>query len=241
MAGRRPDGTPNLSHAWARTIAGAQGGTWTQVHLLASLEGVARVAVASGQEERGVRLLGSTAAHREAFGTPLPPHLRRGNEDTLAAAQSNPPVTIADLLANEIPFLILAVTGVGLLIRREPRETARRLGLDVPRWRERLMPHPTTRSNGFESRCHQRILRPSQHRQGMDDHRRKSRRRLEPVPYSLPAITISGVPSPWYSCEASKTVITLLVGTCSVQAPAGMFWKPGSAGTVPHTQPFADI
>ena len=54
--------------------------------------------------------------------------------DTLASAQSNPPVTIADLVANEIPFLILGVTGVGFLIRREPRETARRLGLDVPRW-----------------------------------------------------------------------------------------------------------
>ena len=34
ISGCRPDGTPNLSHAWARTIDGAQGGTWTQVHLL---------------------------------------------------------------------------------------------------------------------------------------------------------------------------------------------------------------
>ena len=25
---------PNLSHAWARTIEGAQGGTWEAVHLL---------------------------------------------------------------------------------------------------------------------------------------------------------------------------------------------------------------
>src|SRR5215213_3344934 len=41
-----------------------------------------------------------------------------------------------------------------------------------------------------------------------------------PVPYSLPAMTISGVSAPWYSSEASKTVITLLVGTCSVQAPS---------------------
>ena len=32
--GRRPDGTPNVSHAWARTVDGAQGGTWRQVHLL---------------------------------------------------------------------------------------------------------------------------------------------------------------------------------------------------------------
>ncbi len=34
VTGRRADGTPNLSHGWARTVDGAQGGTWTQVHLL---------------------------------------------------------------------------------------------------------------------------------------------------------------------------------------------------------------
>ena len=34
IAGRRRDGTPNVSHAWARTVDGAQGGTWTQAHLL---------------------------------------------------------------------------------------------------------------------------------------------------------------------------------------------------------------
>lgn len=34
VAGRRADGTPNVSHGWARTVDGAQGGTWTQVHLL---------------------------------------------------------------------------------------------------------------------------------------------------------------------------------------------------------------
>ena len=34
VRGRRHDGTPNLSHAWARTVDGAQGGTWRQVHLL---------------------------------------------------------------------------------------------------------------------------------------------------------------------------------------------------------------
>lgn len=34
VAGRHPEGTPNLSHAWARTVDGAQGGTWRQVHLL---------------------------------------------------------------------------------------------------------------------------------------------------------------------------------------------------------------
>jgi len=34
MAGMRRDGTPNVSHGWARTVDGAQGGTWTQAHLL---------------------------------------------------------------------------------------------------------------------------------------------------------------------------------------------------------------
>ncbi len=36
VAGRRGDGNPNCSHAWARTIDGAQGGTWEAVHLLGS-------------------------------------------------------------------------------------------------------------------------------------------------------------------------------------------------------------
>ena len=36
VAGTRPDGSSNLSHAWARTIDGAQGGTWDHVHLLAT-------------------------------------------------------------------------------------------------------------------------------------------------------------------------------------------------------------
>ena len=36
VAGHRADGNPNISHAWARTVDGAQGGTWRQVHLLAT-------------------------------------------------------------------------------------------------------------------------------------------------------------------------------------------------------------
>jgi conjugative relaxase-like TrwC/TraI family protein len=34
IAGDRTDGSPNCSHAWARTVDGVQGGTWPQVHLL---------------------------------------------------------------------------------------------------------------------------------------------------------------------------------------------------------------
>jgi conjugative relaxase-like TrwC/TraI family protein len=36
VAGLGADGRPRVSHAWARTIDGVQGGTWDQVHLLAT-------------------------------------------------------------------------------------------------------------------------------------------------------------------------------------------------------------
>ena len=34
ISGHRSDGSPNCSHAWARTVDGIQGGTWPQIHLL---------------------------------------------------------------------------------------------------------------------------------------------------------------------------------------------------------------
>ena len=36
VQGTRRDGSPNVSHAWARTVDGAQGGTWEACHLLGS-------------------------------------------------------------------------------------------------------------------------------------------------------------------------------------------------------------
>ena len=36
VQGTRRDGTPNVSHGWARTVDGAQGGTWESCHLLGS-------------------------------------------------------------------------------------------------------------------------------------------------------------------------------------------------------------
>ena len=36
VAGRSGDGRPKLSHAWARTVDGVQGGTWDHVHLFAT-------------------------------------------------------------------------------------------------------------------------------------------------------------------------------------------------------------
>jgi hypothetical protein len=50
---------------------------------------------------------------------------------------SQNPLTYGELLAQDIPFLILAFVGVGIFIRRSPRETVERLGLLPPakrRW-----------------------------------------------------------------------------------------------------------
>jgi uncharacterized protein len=46
---------------------------------------------------------------------------------------SQPPLTYGELLAQDIPFLILALVGVGIFIRRSPRETIERLGLLPPK------------------------------------------------------------------------------------------------------------
>src|SRR5207302_7303665 len=55
--------------------------------------------------------------------------------NVLAADQAQPPLKVLDLLAQELPFLIIAVTGVGLFIRRNGAETAVRLGVVTPiRW-----------------------------------------------------------------------------------------------------------
>lgn len=54
--------------------------------------------------------------------------------DVLAANTTQPPLTVADLVLNEVPFLILALAGVGLFGRRNASDAARRLGLVRPAW-----------------------------------------------------------------------------------------------------------
>lgn len=54
--------------------------------------------------------------------------------DVLSSNSSQPPLTIADLFEDELPFLITAVLGVGIFIRRTPAEAAQRLGIVVPAW-----------------------------------------------------------------------------------------------------------
>jgi len=50
-----------------------------------------------------------------------------------AQVQPGTPLTLADLLAQDIPLLVLAFIGVGIFVRRSPRETIERLGLVPPR------------------------------------------------------------------------------------------------------------
>jgi len=54
--------------------------------------------------------------------------------DVLAADRSQPPLTVLDLFAQEVPFLIIAAAGVGLYIRRDGVQTAARLGVVMPAW-----------------------------------------------------------------------------------------------------------
>lgn len=53
--------------------------------------------------------------------------------DVLGQAAAGPSLTRVDLVAQEIPFLLAAVVGVGLWIRRSPSATAQRLGAVWPR------------------------------------------------------------------------------------------------------------
>jgi CAAX protease family protein len=50
-----------------------------------------------------------------------------------AQVEAGKPLTIGDLLAQDIPLLLLCFVGVGVLVRRTPREAIERLGLLPPR------------------------------------------------------------------------------------------------------------
>jgi membrane protease YdiL (CAAX protease family) len=54
--------------------------------------------------------------------------------DVLAAERKAAPLTIADLLAQEVPFLVFAAAGVGLYIRRNLAQSGDRLGFVRPAW-----------------------------------------------------------------------------------------------------------
>lgn len=51
-----------------------------------------------------------------------------------ASLADQPPLTVGDLIAQELPLLVIAAAGVGLFIRRNVSEAATRLGLVRPAW-----------------------------------------------------------------------------------------------------------
>jgi len=54
-----------------------------------------------------------------------------------AQVQQGPPLTFGDLLAQDVPLLVLCFVGVGIFVRRSPRTATERLGLASPhqkRW-----------------------------------------------------------------------------------------------------------
>lgn len=54
--------------------------------------------------------------------------------DVLGYLAGQPPQTVRDTFLDELPFLVLAVAGVGLFVRRGVRGCAERLGLVRPAW-----------------------------------------------------------------------------------------------------------
>ncbi len=54
--------------------------------------------------------------------------------NVLATDQKLSPLNVGDLLAQEVPFLVMALAGVGLWVRRGLAASADRLGVVVPAW-----------------------------------------------------------------------------------------------------------
>ena len=54
--------------------------------------------------------------------------------DLLAFEQAQPSLDLTDLLSEQVPLLVVAAIGVGILLRRDLRTTAQRLGLVRPAW-----------------------------------------------------------------------------------------------------------
>src|SRR5262249_20922382 len=54
--------------------------------------------------------------------------------DVLGTEQKTPPLSIGDLVAQELPFLVIAFAGVGIWIRRGAVQSGTRLGVSAPAW-----------------------------------------------------------------------------------------------------------
>ncbi|HET7489359.1 MAG TPA: MobF family relaxase [Acidimicrobiales bacterium] len=103
VTGRRGDGNPNVSHAWARTVEGAEGGTWEAVHLLgtASLDNL--VGYAGQSRSRVPTHTWNTRALVVADHGGVPADRRSATEVVLAGLEREPDTTFA---ANDDPFVL---------------------------------------------------------------------------------------------------------------------------------------
>ena len=95
VAGRRGDGNPNLSHAWARTVEGAQGGTWEAVHLLGSASLDALVGYTGQSRGRAPTHTWNTRPLAQVEVGGLPADDRSAAEVVLAGLSREPVTTFA--------------------------------------------------------------------------------------------------------------------------------------------------
>jgi membrane protease YdiL (CAAX protease family) len=89
-----------------------------------------------------------------------------------AQIQSQSPLTYSELLAQDIPFLMLAFVGVGVFIRRSPREAVERLALLPPRqkrwWLVSIVGIAVFMAVAFGIEAFANVVAPSQQKQVTD-------------------------------------------------------------------------
>jgi conjugative relaxase-like TrwC/TraI family protein len=105
VAGRRGDGNPNLSHAWCRTVEGAQGGTWEAVHLLGTASLDALVGYTGQSRGRAPTHTWNTRPLAVADHGGLVADERSATEVVLAVLSREPVTTFA---ADDDPWIVHA-------------------------------------------------------------------------------------------------------------------------------------
>jgi len=124
----RPDGSPHLSHGWARTVDGAQGGTWQVAHLLGTpaLDGF-RGYVGQSRSRLPTHTWNTTPAPVVDHGG-IPADQRQAAEHVLAALTRTPDTSLA---ARSDPYTLdghvraLIAGHLSVLAGRPPDQTIR--------------------------------------------------------------------------------------------------------------------
>jgi hypothetical protein len=128
VAARRPDGRPQLSHGWCRTIDGVQGATWTEVHLLgtAALDRY-RGYVGQSRARAGTHTWNTRAPDPGDHGGRLVHPADNPSEEVAVATQRAQPKTFAAL--DDSYRLAPHGTGTG----RSPRRAGRSANGPLPK------------------------------------------------------------------------------------------------------------